>query len=488
MLTPQWGYLSITNPRRHLPHRAEPLLWAGTSLVARLTHTISPTLLNDLVVSYVNSNITLTDQNGPGGAQFQRNPSLDQPLVTDPSAPGQCNPALSVDPVTAFPQCAIGYIFNNGFGGKMPGVAFLGTNAAYGGQGFAADPAYMPWGHTNPTYAVRDDVGKALGKHTLQFGAQYVYSQRNQTNNAIGAASGDLQGLLTFSNLTHSTGNAFADFLVKSNANVHSILQGFIQSFTQDSAQRRYYQRYQIAEPYFQDDWKITQRLTLNLGLRISLFGTYSEKNRNAWNWEASRFNASRFAVDPVYGELLDKNAGSSSGAVQSRHFPAGSRRGERLGPGSVRLERHARELHERTSVQSGAASRFCLGSVGRRQNIDPRRLWHLFEHGTGNEANTGSLEASAPVVLSMTQQLPVSYPCIGNVGYGAAFDPNQQRLCEPWRHSASGGRPSFLSMSPRFRRRRFGHTRSNGVSGCSGNCRERLWSILRMWGARERI
>ena len=30
-----------------------------------------------------------------------------------------------------------------------------------------------------------------------------------------------------------------------------------------------------------------------------------------------------------------------------------------------------------------------------------------FFEHGTGNEANTGSLEASAPVVLSMTQPLP---------------------------------------------------------------------------------
>ena len=100
----------------------------------------------------------------------------------------------------------MGYIFNNGFGGKMPGVDFLGTNAAYGGEGFAADPSYMPWGHTSPTYFLRDDVGKAIGKHTLQFGAQYVYFQRNQTNNAIGAASGDLQGLLTFSNLVHSSG------------------------------------------------------------------------------------------------------------------------------------------------------------------------------------------------------------------------------------------------------------------------------------------
>src|SRR5208283_5568805 len=104
----------------------------------------------------------------------------DQPLVTDPSAPGICNPTLSVDPATLIPECAMGYIFNNGSGGKMPGVNILGTNAAYGGKGFAADPSYMPWGHSNPTYALRDDVGKALGKHTLQFGAQYVYSQSEE--------------------------------------------------------------------------------------------------------------------------------------------------------------------------------------------------------------------------------------------------------------------------------------------------------------------
>jgi len=186
VLTPQWGIV-----RNTFPTVQNKFTGPGTSLVARLTDTISPTLLNDLVVSYVNSNIMLVDQNGPGGAQFQRNPALDQPLVGDPSAPAQCNPQLSLDPVSLIPQCAMGYIFNNGFGGKMPGVNFLGTNAAYGGRGFAADPSYMPWTHTDPTYALRDDVGKSIGKHTLQFGAQYVLSQRNQTNNAIGAASGD---------------------------------------------------------------------------------------------------------------------------------------------------------------------------------------------------------------------------------------------------------------------------------------------------------
>src|SRR5208337_1650980 len=144
--------------------------------------------------------------------------TLDQPLVPDPSGTPGCNPQLSVDPATLFPECGIGYIFkspHNPFGGKTPGVNFLGTNAAYGGRGFAVDPAYMPWGHSNPTYALRDDVGKAFGKHTLQFGAQYVYSAQSENNNAIGAASGDVQGLLTYNNLTHSTGNAFADFLVE---------------------------------------------------------------------------------------------------------------------------------------------------------------------------------------------------------------------------------------------------------------------------------
>jgi len=432
VLTPQWGVVQDTFPT--IQNR---FFGPGVSLVARFTHTMSPTLLNDIVVSYSNSNITLTDQNGPGGAVFQRNPSIDQPLVTDPSAPGQCNPALSADPVTGFPQCAIGYIFNNGFGGKMPGINFLGTNAAYGGRGFAADPAYMPWGHTNPTYSIRDDVGKSIGKHTLQFGGQYVYSQRNQTNNAIGAASGDLQGLLTFSNLTHSTGNAFADFLVESDANAHLIPEGFIQSFTQDSSQHRYYQRFQLGEPYFQDDWKVTPRLTVNLGLRISLFGTYSEKNRNAWNWEASRFNESRFAVDPIYGELLDKTAGSIPVTFNPTTF--------QLDPGVVA---------DLGLVQCGLSGTPVSCMQGHLFNPAPRVgfAWDpwgdgktsirggygiFFEHGTGNEANTGSLEASAPVVLSMTQQLPVSYPCIGNVGYGPAFDPTNSACA-----SLVGGAP----------------------------------------------
>jgi hypothetical protein len=436
VLTPQWSYLRSTNPAAaDFPTIQNRFVGPGTSLVARLTHTISPTLLNDLVLSYVNSNISLIDQNGPGGVRFQRDPSLDQPLVADSTVPGQCNPQLSLDPASGIPQCAMGHLFNNGFGGKMPGFAILGTNAAYGGRGFAADPSYMPWSHTNPTYALRDDVGKSIGKHTLQFGAQYVISQRNQTNNAIGAASGDLQGLLTFSNLVHSTGNAFADFLTQSVVN--GVTTGYVQSFTQDSAQGRYHQTYQIAEPYFQDDWKITSRLTLNLGLRVSLFGTYREKYHNAWNWEAAKFNPTRFAVDPFSGVLLDKNPSLAPVAFDQSTF--------HLDPGVV---------SDLGLVQCGVNGTPSGCMKGHLFNPAPRVgfAWDpmgdgktsirggygiFFEHGTGNEANTGSLEASAPLVLSMTQPLPLNYPCIGNVGYGPTVDPSNSACTLDLAHPA---------------------------------------------------
>jgi hypothetical protein len=435
VLTPQWSILRTTNPgAATFPTIQNRFVGPGTSLVARFTHTVSSTLLNDLTLSYVNSTITLADLNGPGGAAFQRNPSLDQPLVPDPSAPGQCNPQLSVDPVTGIAQCAMGYIFNNGFGGKMPGVEILGTNAAYGGRGFAADASYMPWSHTSPTYSLRDDVGKSIGKHTLQFGAQLAYAQRNQTNNAIGAASGELQGFLTFSNLVHSTGNAFADFLLQNNTSGTGVVQSFIQTFTQDSAQRRYYQRFAIGEPYFQDDWKVTNRLTVNLGLRVSLFGTYSEKNKTAWNWESSKFQRGRFAVDPCSGVLLDQ-LGTST------FVPCNGVSGAPVAFNQTTFQLDPGVVSAFGLVQCGVGGTPSACMTGHLFNPAPRIgfAWDpgghgktsirggygiFFEHGTGNEANTGSLEASAPLVLSMTQPLPLNYPCIGNVGYGTAFDP----------------------------------------------------------------
>ena len=459
VLSPQWNYLSTTNPQAAtFPNIENRFVGPGLNLVGRITQAFSPTLLNVIDFSYANQTITLTDKNGPGGAQFQRNNSLSLPLVvTNSASPQECNPNVSVDPVTGATECGMGYIFNNGFGGKMPGVAFLGTNAAYGGRGFAEDPSYMPWGHTNPTYAIRDDVGKTMGKHTLQFGLQYVYSMRNQDNNAIGAASGDRQGLLSFSNLTSSTGNSFADFLIGNGcvSGQDTDPASCIQNFTQDSAQLRYYQRYQIAEPYFQDDWKVSSRLTLNLGLRVSLFGLYSEKNHNAWNWVGSQYSPNRFAVDPVFGSLLDAKV-QASGCSDPVYSPSNAALylGCPVPLNPTTFQPTTDVVSSLGLVQCGVGSTPAGCMKGHLFNWAPRIgfAWDpkgdgktsiragygvFYEHGTGNEANTGSLEASAPNVLSVTQPFPLGYSCIGNVGYNGyagtpCINPNFNRISPP--------------------------------------------------------
>jgi hypothetical protein len=388
LATPNWGIVENS-----FPTVQQKLIGPGTSMVVRLTDTFTPTLLNEFVVSYVNSHITLTNQNGPGANL--------QPIAN-------CNTG------SGLPPC-IGAIFNNGFGGKPPGLVIGGTNGAYGGNGFTVDPSYAPWEHTNPTYSIADNISKSWGKHTVQFGVQVVDAQRNETNGAIGAATGDQQGILTFTNQNGGGyGNAFANFLLISPTGLNAI-----RSYQQDSTQLKYYNNYWIAEPYVQDDWRVNRRLTLNLGVRFSIFGNYHEKNLNAWNWDPNAFNTALASTVSI----AEPGPGTLGGYLQIGKTPVlldPNNPSANLNPvitnGLVQCGKNGIPDSCMQSHLFNPAPRigFAWDPKGDGKTSIHAGYGIFYEHGTAKESNTGSLEGSAPNVLTVTQPFPIQYNSIG--------------------------------------------------------------------------
>jgi len=388
-----WSTDALTPPyatvQNSFPTIQNDFVGPGLSLIAHLSNALSTKFYNDLAMSYAADHISLTNINGPG-AMYQRPACLDG----GPS----CTPATS----------NIGYLFNNGFAGKVPGIVIGGTNFSYGGQGFAGDPAYMPWHHSNPTYSPRDDATLVLNKVTFTFGFLLIIAQRNEINPPVGANTGDLQGIVSFSNIgsPSSTGNAFADFL-----------QGRIRSFQQDSGQLDYHNNYIVGEPYIQGDWHVTPRLTLNLGVRFSLFGTYHEKYSRAYNWDPALFS------NALAGEV-GTNFGDGSVSVNKVPVLADASNIDRhLLNGVVQCGTQGTPISCMKDKIFNPAPRigFAWDPTGTGKTSIRGGYGIFYEHGVGNEANTGSLEGSpadAPSgVIDMTQFGPGSWPCIGEIG-----------------------------------------------------------------------
>ncbi len=126
------------------------------------------------------------------------------------------------------------------------------------------------------TYQEVDNLVWIKGGQTMHFGIDVRRGDTNwmQTNQG--------RGVFTFAAPSNSTtvptsGNVFADLLL-----------GYPSQVQRNPIAQNYYQRFWGIAPYFQDDWKITPRLTLNLGLRWEFDTPVTHLNDSVSNFDRS--------------------------------------------------------------------------------------------------------------------------------------------------------------------------------------------------------
>jgi len=213
---------------------------AYRSVAISETHTFSPNLVNEFRLGYnrinshrfqINANVNVASQLGFPGVPF---------------APDN---------------------------GGLPNITFSdGSSIAIGSSG------YLPSIEKQNSWVFTDNLTKIAGRHALKFGAevrieQFTIFQPSASRGSMNFGTeftSNPAAPIEFTAANDNTsgvpgGNAFASFLLGipdggSIVNLHNIDY-----------------RRQIYAGYVQDDWKFSNRLTLNLGLRYEMFSSIKE-------------------------------------------------------------------------------------------------------------------------------------------------------------------------------------------------------------------
>lgn len=114
-----------------------------------------------------------------------------------------------------------------------------------------------------------DDVTWTHGRHVFQFGADVRWIQSNQYD-----LSGSTGGRYSFAGAQTNNGSA-------GGAPLGTFILGTISGFTNTPVSIPGYYRWHYYAGYFQDDWRVTSNLTLNLGLRYEVETPRAEKFNN---------------------------------------------------------------------------------------------------------------------------------------------------------------------------------------------------------------
>jgi Carboxypeptidase regulatory-like domain len=240
-------------------------------------HIFTPTVLNSLRVSFSRTNYVNRFQtpNTPLNPNFQ---------LQDPSNCGQ----------PGAPACVWS---------SVPGLFTAGFTP---GNGITAliPPGTFPNYHIQNTWTVADDIFYTHGKHAFKFGG--LFNRWNDPD----LQSKSIFGVITFNNLYNAPVGAApaSGFIAGSPTSIQVVTPGSTVALSPGSTQLappfkgNFLERnwwYNTIGFYFQDDWRATNRLTFNLGVRYE-FRTEITDSDGRVSALRDPLTSSQFTIGPI--------------------------------------------------------------------------------------------------------------------------------------------------------------------------------------------
>lgn len=176
-------------------------------------------------------------------------------------------------------------------------------------SGFATISFFGPYRNGNPSHSFTYNFTYTTGRHTFKAGA-FVATERKFEN----SGGNPVDGSFTFDG--RFTGNALADFLL-----------GLASSYTEDQVDVNLDLRYNTYEFYAQDSWKVRPNLTVDFGVRFSMFGNPVEKNNLLQTFRPDLYRPERAVQLDARGFIIPGSGDRFNGMIFSgENSPFGRR------------------------------------------------------------------------------------------------------------------------------------------------------------------
>jgi Carboxypeptidase regulatory-like domain len=266
------GNYSIAQPGGILPEGTSFLDEPTRQVVAGYTHMFGPTMVNDLRFGWMNEIVTLA------GVAISE---------SEWSAIG-LKGLFPYNQYTTYPQ-----------------IAWMNT-----GLSAAGGPGYAPQLYHQPTYQISDTLSISRGTHNISLGAD-VHWFEGYVNNFSSPK-------FTFSG--YATGDPVADMLLGYAAIANA--QAPTQFATTPSNANSDDLFYRMVAPWVEDDWKVSKRLTINLGFRYDFMARPHDARDNLFWLDTTipgggLYTASKAIIDDGIGGSLYQYGGGSPGGPQ---------------------------------------------------------------------------------------------------------------------------------------------------------------------------